>query len=496
MQADKKKVAIIGACVGGITTAILLAQEGYKVDVYEKNPFAGGRCGQMTKDGHRFDIGATILLMPSIYRKVFSQMGLDLDMLTECEPLNPIYRLYFSDGSQFQFSQNQEEMISQIETFEKGATQKYKSYIDEGYRFFQLGMGKLLGRNFYHLFQFINLRSLIAIIKLKAWVKHTDYISNFFSDHRLQKAFTFQNIYVGQNPYQQPAFFSMLPGAEINEGALFPKGGMHRIVTELHKHALNIGVNFHFNQEVTKLSTENGKISSMTANGKSIQADIFVANADLPYVYNQLLPFENATHRINKMKYSCSAMVFHWGVRKKYSQLAHHSVFLCDPYKEGMDKIFNEKSLSSSPSFYIHAPATTDKDAAPGGEESLSVIIPMGHIDTKKYQNWEELKSTTRKAVIKRLKETGMTDIEENIKFEICFTPKTFESYCHVARGAVFGSISHTLLQMGYFRPHNQHRKFKNLYFTGGSTHPGNGVPLVLLTALFTSQRILKNNPS
>lgn len=224
-----------------------------------------------------------------------------------------------------------------------------------------------------------------------------------------------------------------------------------------------------------------------------IRADLVIANADLPYVYKQLLSDKRAEKCFKKLKYSCSAIVFHWGMDKVYPQLDHHSIFLNEPFKQGFDKIFKEKSLPDHPSFYIHAPARTDLSAAPEGQDTLSVIVPVAHIDDRYEQDWQKLKQTAREGVVRRLKDAGMDDIEEHIKFEVCYLPKTWESYCNVTNGSVFGSLSHTIFQMGYFRPHNRHRKYKNLYFAGGSTHPGNGIPLVLLSAKLTSERILKD---
>ncbi len=490
---NQQKAVIIGAGVGGLATAVFLAQNGFAVEVFEKNANPGGRCGQMVQEGHRFDLGATILLMPSLYRQVFSALGMDMDAELETTSLEPVYKLFFGDGTDFAFTRDPEKMKAQLETIETGSHAQYEKYIKEGYDFFDRSMNGLLGRNFYHIFQFINLKSIWLLIKLKTWIKQSDYIKRFFTDHRLQKAFTFQNIYVGQNPYRQPAFFSMLPGAEIAEGALFPNGGMHRIVEKLMETATGLGVQFHFKKPVASIMVKGNKTEGiLLENGETIPAGIVIANADLPYVYDQLLPNKRKANRLKRKEYSCSAIVFHWGVDKIYPQLDHHSIFLNEPYKEGMDKIFNEKSLSGNPSFYVHAPVRTDKSAAPANEDTLSVIIPVGHIDKKADQDWQALKLSARESVIRRLKEAGMTDIEEHIKFEICFMPKTFESYCNVANGSVFGSLSHTIFQMGWFRPHNRHNKYKNLYFVGGSTHPGNGIPLVLLGAKLTSERIIK----
>ena len=493
-MSESKKAVIIGAGVAGIATAVFLAQKGFAVEVYEKNANPGGRCGQMIQEGHRFDLGASILLMPSIYRDVFASLGLDMDKELETTSLEPLYKLFFSDGTDFEYTRDAGKMKLQLEAIEPGSFDQYERYVKEGYEFFNLSMNGLLGKNFYHVFQFINLKSILLLIKLKTWIKHTNYIKRFFRDASLQKAFTFQNIYVGQNPYKQPAFFSMLSGAEISEGALFPKGGMHRIVEKLLATATGQGVQFHYKTAVTKIVVNGNKTEGIQLdNGSLIKADVVIANADLPYVYNQLLPESRMSGRLKKKEYSCSAIVFHWGVDKIYPQLEHHSIFLNEPYHEGMKKIFNEKSLSANPSFYVHAPVRTDKSAAPENQDTLSIIVPAPCLDAKCDQDWQILKQTAREGVVRRLKEAGLTDIEEHIKFEICYLPKTWESYCNVTNGSVFGSLSHTIFQMGYFRPHNRHNKYKNLYFAGGSTHPGNGIPLVLMSAKLTSERIVNN---
>jgi len=286
----------------------------------------------------------------------------------------------------------------------------------------------------------------------------------------------------------------MLPGAEIAEGALFPKGGMHRVVETLLDIARKNGVEVFCKKPVEKIIISGNKTEGiLLEDGTIVHADVVIASADLPYVYDKLLRDKQKTRSLKKKKYSCSAIVFHWGIDKVYTQLEHHSVFLNDPYKEGLEKIFKDKSLSDNPSFYIHAPVRSDKSAAPENHDTLSVIVPVAHLDEKYEQDWKKLKQFARDGVIRRLEEAGLENIEEHIKFEICYLPKTWESSCNVTRGSVFGSLSHSIFQMGYFRPHNQHKKFRNLYFAGGSTHPGNGVPLVLLGAKLTSERILND---
>jgi phytoene desaturase len=245
---------------------------------------------------------------------------------------------------------------------------------------------------------------------------------------------------------------------------------------------------------VAKIKTAGNIAGSILfEDGSETAADIIVANADLPYVYRELLPDKGKSRKIDKMNYSASAICIHMGIDKQYPQLGHHSVFLSDDFRAGLDKIFKEKSVSRTPSFYLHAPAKTDPSAAPPGHDSLSFVIGAGHVDKKYNQDWDLLKKQSRDAVIERLKQFGMADIEDHIKFELAYTPQSWESACNITRGSVFGSLAHNMMQMGYFRPHNRHGKYKNLYFVGGSTHPGNGIPNVLLSAKLVSERILSN---
>jgi len=228
-----KSALVIGAGIGGITTAIFLSKKGYKVDIYEKNNYPGGRCGQILRDGHRFDTGATILMMPSIYRDVFNSLELNFDTCFTLKELHSVYRVYFRSGESIAFSRDMEIMKSQLESFETGSFNNFREYISEGYQFFRLAMRDLLGKNFYSLSGFITLKNMILLIRLKTYLRHDTYAKRFFKNPRLQEAFTFQNIYVGQSPVGSPALFAMLPAAELTEGALFPVGGMYNLTLKL-----------------------------------------------------------------------------------------------------------------------------------------------------------------------------------------------------------------------------------------------------------------------
>ena len=496
-MAKKSKAVIIGAGIGGIATALFLARKGYLVEVFEKNSSAGGRCSQIIREGHRFDLGATMLLMPNIYRDVFDSLGIGLHEGSDIVPLENLYDIYFDDGTLLSFTSDTIRMKDQLEKIEKGSYLNSEKYVAKGYKIFKLGMNRLIARNFYNIFQMINLKNIPLLFKIKAFTPHYRYTRRFFSHPHLLMAYTFQNIYVGQSPFNSPALFSMVPAAELTEGSFFPvRGGMFFIVDTLLKSAAEKGVSFHFDTPVTRIVTRDKKATGvMLEDNTEVQADIVVANADLPYVYRDLLPDRKASVHLDNLEYSCSAVCFHWGLDIKYPQLGHHSVFLSDGFRKGFDKIMKDKSISDTPSFYVHAPTRTDESAAPPGQETLSVIVAAGHVDRRLKQDWDEIKKRARAAVIKRLKQHGLIDIEDHIKFEISFSPESWEDICNISRGSVFGSLGHNIFQMGYFRPHNRHDKYKNLYFTGGSTHPGNGIPNVLISSKLVSERIFKEHP-
>jgi len=494
-MSGEKTAVIIGAGAGGIATALYLARNGFSVDVFEKNDDPGGRCGQYVREGHRFDLGATMYLMPSMYNQFYDSIGIKPEEGKDLIKLQNLYKIFFDNGQELEFTPDREKMKQQLEKIEPGSFRKEDEFVRKGYKIYLEGLHKLIGRNFFNLFQLVNLKNIGLLIRLKVWISNWNYAGKFFRNTNLRMAYTFQNIYVGQSPFDSPALFSMVPAAELTEGSFFPRGGMFAVIEKLYSAAVDNRVRFHFGIPVEKINILNKKAESITLeNGKEIRAGVIIANADLPYVYRNLLPDRRKSAHIDRLRYSCSVICFHWGMNKTFPQLDHHNVFISDSLKKGLDRIFVDKTIDDLPTFYVHAPSRTEPGAAPMGQDTLSVAVGAGHIDKSKNQDWEELKNKAREAVIKRLEKQGLKDLEKHIKFEICYTPENWEKYCHVSRGSVFGSLSHNILQMGWFRPHNRHDRYHNLYFVGSSTHPGNGIPNVLLSAKLVSERILREN--
>lgn len=484
---------VIGAGIGGIATAARLAQEGYDVTVLEKNHQPGGRTGQLVQDGHRFDTGPTLFLMPEVFAETYEALGERMEDHLDLIRVDPTYRVHFTDGLELTLTGDVLKMQDQLEAIEPGSFGGYLRYLNEGHRHYRLSLSHFVGRNFRSLLEYFSLSNLPLLFKLKALVKHYDNIGNYFKDSHLKAAFTFQNMYLGLSPYDAPATYSLLQYTELADGVWFPRGGLYRVIESLVDIARRKGARFMFNAPVCRIETEDGRASGVQLeDGRRLQADLVIANADVPYVYDELLQDKRESEKLADKKYTCSAITFYWGVDRSYPELFPHNVFLSTEYRASFDRIFEDYSLPDDPSFYVHAPARIDAEAAPSGQDTLMVLVPTGHLHAGTPQDWEQLKDRAREAVLEGLAKVGITDLRDHIKFEASYTPLEWRDKYNLAKGSAFG-LSHNFTQVGYLRPQNKHRTLNNLYFVGASTHPGTGLPIVLLSARLTTERILED---
>lgn len=486
-------VVVIGAGLGGIAAAGRLARAGYRVTVLEKNAKPGGRCDQLVRDGHRFDTGATLFLMPEIFAETYEALGERMEDHLDLRRIDPTYRVRFDDGFEILLTSDMHEMQEQLEAREPGSFEALLRYLNEGYRNYHKSIRYFVGRNFYNIFEYFSPKNFPLLFELKALVKHYDSVARYFKDSHLRAAFTFQDMYLGLSPYEALATYSLLQYTEMVNGVYFPMGGLYKAVETLVEIVEGLGVTFRYEAPVARILVTDGEATGVElAGGERIDADLVVANADLPYVYEHLLPRnERAIRRLSDLKYTCSTLMFFWGVDKVYPQIDHHNVFLAGEYKASFDSIFNVHTLPEDPSFYVHAPARTDPTAAPEGDDTLMALVPVGHLSEEIEQDWDALTARARSTVMRRLRELDVTDLDEHLKFEVVYTPETWQGLYNLAKGAAFG-LSHNFTQVGFLRPQNRHRRYKNLYFVGASTHPGTGLPIVLLSAKLTAERVLK----
>ncbi len=485
-----KSVVVIGAGVGGITAALHLARGGQHVTVLEKNAGPGGRCGHFSRLGHHFDTGPTLLVMPLLYEAEFQRLGTSLHEQLTLLRVDPTYRLVFDDGCQLALTSDMQSLHAQLEAIQPGSFQGLLRYLQEGEQHYRLVLERLVNRNFRKASDLINFRNLPLIYCLKPLVNHYRNLSAYFGDPHLKSAFTFQDIYMGLSPFEAPATYSMMPYTELTHGVWYPRGGMVRIVESLMELARQAGVEFVFNSVVERIDIDTAHARGVTlAGGSTVEADIVLANADLPYVYQHLLPPDNMNRKLLHKHFSCSVVSFFWGVDKSYPELGPHTLFLAEDYQANFESINRNLSLPDNPSLYIHAPTRLDPSMAPPGQDTLIAIVPVGHLCENGRQDWNALRIRARQHVFRRLRTLGVHDLEAHIKFEETYTPISWKKIYNLVNGSTHG-LSHELTQMACFRPSNRHSRYKNLYFVGASTHPGTGLPTAMVSGRLVAERI------
>ena len=461
--------------------------------VVEKNAQAGGRCSQVERDGHRFDVGPTLLVLPHIYEQEFAALGESLRKRLDLRRVDPTYRLVFDGGETLWLTSDLERMRDQLEALEPGSFRGLEAYLEEGRRHYGLAVDGLVRRPCSSAGEFFRPDILGLVISLKLLVRHYSHMRRFFRTPRLKAAFTFQDLYMGLSPFEAAATFSMMPFSELVHGVWYPRGGMYAVVGALEEIARGHGVEFAYGTPVDRILTDNGRASGVRlADGRRLAAEAVVANADLAYVYQHLLPPDRRARRLQALDYSCSALSFFWGVDRPYPQLGPHTLFLAEDYHGIFEAILRRRTLPEHPSVYVHAPARADASMAPPGQDTLIGIVPVGHLDSDGGQDWPELKARARQAVLGHLATIGVDDLSAHITFEISSGPIDWRDRLNLVNGSTHG-LSHKLTQMAYLRPHNRHPRFRNLYFAGASTHPGTGVPTVLVSGRLAAERLAQD---
>jgi phytoene desaturase len=382
-------------------------------------------------------------------------------------------------------------MRDQLETIESGSFVGLLRYLEEGNSHYCLAMKHLVEHDFRTASDFFNLKNVPLLFRLKPLISHYDNMSAYFTADRLKAAFSFQDVYMGLSPFEAPATFSMMPYTELAHGVWYPKGGMYSVVEAIMEIAQRAGAEFVFNAPIEKIEVADTHVRAINlADGRRFEADAIVANADLPYIYQELLPDKRASRRMNHKRFSCSVISFFWGVDKLYPTLGPHTLFLADDYRANFDSIIKQLTLPENPSLYIHAPTRLDPSLAPQGQDTITAVVPVGHLNDVGDQDWSDIRDGARQAVFNRLKLVGITDLAEHLKFEVNYTPLSWRKRYNLTKGSTHG-LSHTLSQLAYFRPHNRHSRYHNLYFVGASTHPGTGVPTALISARLVANRII-----
>jgi phytoene desaturase len=484
-----KNAIIIGAGLGGLCAAIRLAKKGFAVTVLEKNAAVGGKVNIVEASGYKFDTGASLLTMRHVLEELFVFAGKRVEDYLDIVPVEPICRYFWSDGTRFDASQNLAKTESEIlRTAPGGEVENFRKFLADARRKYEVSEKTFLAHSLNDLPKLLRpkyLRDLLAISSMRTLDAH---VKNYFASPKLRQLFNRFATYNGSSPFQAPATFALIPYVEFGLGAWYAKGGMYEIPRALGKLADELNVKIKTNSEVEKILVRNKKaIGVRLKNGERLESDFVIANSDAVETYRNLIESENT--RIENLEPSSSGFVLLLGTKKRFPQLAHHNIFFSDDYFAEFEAIFKDLRPARNPTVYVCAATRTDRTQAPEGCENLFVLINAPH--TGAQTNWEKEKRDYRDLIVGKLEDSGLKDLENSIDFEQIITPEDFEKKYRANRGSIYGVSSNGIFS-AFLRPPNKARKIENLYFVGGATHPGGGIPLVLISGKLTADLILR----
>ncbi|PWN42435.1 phytoene desaturase [Ceraceosorus guamensis] len=527
---NAKHVVIIGAGAGGTCLAARLAHKGYRVTVVERHAGVGGRCSlDFHPEGHRWDVGPSLYLMPEIFDRAFASMGRSREKLVPLTLASPAYTIHYHDGRSLQLSSDLTAMGAVLEKFERPCGNpdplgNFLEFLNEAGQHYEESIRWVLGADWTHLLEALTRWEMYPMLFktriLHIWTTLYSRASSFFYSDHIRRAMTFSSMYMGMSPFDAPATYSLLQYAEYAKGVWYPIGGFQRVVAAFEQIAKEEGASFLFNTNVKqiKLDAVRGAASGVElSDGRKIEADVVVSNADLVSTYNKLLPPSPYADRLTRKDQTCSSISFYWGLKEIVPELGGHNIFLAEAYKESFDEIFREGKLPSEPSFYVNVPSRLDPTAAPLGRDTLVVLVPCGPLPldaSTSRAEFEVTRARARRQVIATLnarlgdrraerraeadggvlkafdeKTADAFDIESLIAVEQVMDPFDWQERFDLFRGSILG-LSHTIPQVLWFRPSVQHATYRNLFFCGASTQPGTGVPVVVAGSAVVAKRI------
>ena len=483
----KKKILIIGAGPGGLTSGMLLAHRGYDVTIIEKASVVGGRNAPIQAGDYTFDTGPTFLHQKFTLDEVFAETGRKPEDYMDFVKLDPMTTLSWSDAS-LETSFHEETMIQNIEKAFPGESANYRRFMaDHADKLLTIFPCLLTPYN--KLSSFLQPHMLKALPYVATTKSVMDVLGEYFTDERLKLAFTFQAKYLGMSPWNCPALFSILSYIEYAHGIYHVQGGLSNISMGMAKVFEEEGGTLRLNTEVTDITYQGKRATTVTLkNGESLTFDDLVVNADYSHARNTIFgDHKQSRESLLKKKYSCSTYMLYLGLDKIYQDEPHHHVLFADDYHQNLRDIQQEKVVSDDMSVYIRNSSVTDPTVAPHGHSQLYILVPT--INTRNGNPWEENQQAYRDKVLDRIiANTGMKDLREHIVEERCITPRGWED-ANIFIGATF-NLSHTMDQMLYLRPQNRLKGFKNIYLVGGGTHPGSGLPTIYESGRISSNLI------
>jgi phytoene desaturase len=492
-----KRIAVIGSGLGGLGAAATLAARGYSVEVFEKNPWLGGKAAVLQEDGFRFDMGPTILIQPSVLRRIFAEAGRQLEEYLPMVRLDPQWRCFFDDGLVLDLEDTLPAMAASLD--------KLKPGMGDGFlRFQQLSeqLHSISDRFFFwkpvgSMMDTLDVKGAFSIAVLKDVLRMRlgqtvgGVIREFIPDERVAQMLDHYTQYVGSSPEASPAILCAIGHMQSEEGIWYPIGGTRAVPEALVKLGKEFGVRYHTSTEVEHIVLDSGRVAGIRlAGGDALHFDAVVSNEDAVRTYRELLGGAVAERFDQERKYepACSGVVLYLGLNKRYDHLAHHCFVFSRDAKEEFHHIYDLGEPAPDPTCYLASTTRTESATAPEGGDALYVLVHTPYL--RPGQDWSEIFPRYRQVILDKLKRTaGMPDLEERIVFERALTPVDIHERYKVLNGAIYGLASHGKWN-GAFKPSNQRRDPDGLFLAGGAAHPGPGMPMVLMSGWIAADAV------
>ena len=483
------QAAVIGAGIAGIATAIRLAVKGYAVEVFEANAYPGGKLSSFELNGYRFDAGPSLFTLPQLVDELFRLAGKEPTDYFQYQKLPETCRYFYEDGTRFVADAEPEQLAQTLEKYLGEPAESTRRHLRDSARKYELTEGLFLRRSLHKVGTYLNrdaFRGYLNLPRLDAFRTMNAANSTRFKDPRTVQLFNRYATYNGSNPYQTPATMNIIPHLEYNIGAYFPAGGMVAITNSLVRLAEDLGVQFQYQTPVRRIVTEETRVTGLEVPTGFRPFDLVVSNMDVVNTFRKLLPTARPPERILRQPKSSSALIFYWGIQRRFPELGLHNIFFSRDYATEFRYLFEEKTIHDDPTVYLNITSKYEPTDAPADGENWFVMVNAPANDG---QDWDALIAATRANIIQKLSRLLGADIASLIACEDVLDPRLIESRTSSAQGALYGNSSNNRFA-AFLRHANFSSQFRNLYFVGGSVHPGGGIPLCLLSARITADLI------
>ena len=485
------KIGIVGAGIAGLATALRLKAQGHDVVVFESNAYTGGKLHALELEGYRFDLGPSLFTMPHFVDELFTLFNEQpRDYFNYIQKEN-VCNYFWEDGTRFVASGKREAFVQEFSQTFNEDPKNVSNFLDNSALKYELTSPLFIEQSLHRFSTYASLKTLKAIVKFPSLDVHKTLfktLKSYFKNPKSLQFFSRHATYNGSSPYKTPGIMSLIPHLEMRFGTFYPKGGMHEISQSLFRLAERQGVSFHLNEGVEEivLSSDRKRAKGLKTKRQEYDFDVVVSNMDVVPTYRKLLPTLKAPERILKQERSSSALIFYWGIAKSFKELDLHNIFFSDTYAEEFKAIFEDKVLHKDPTVYVNITSKHSPNDAPANNENWFVMI---NAPGNYGQDWDELIALSRERIIAKLSRILNCDLGAFITVEHILDPRGIERSTQSYRGALYGAASNS--QFSAFLRHPNHRSaLSNVYFCGGSAHPGGGIPLCLQSGKIVSELI------